>query len=294
MSFNLRSMKINIKMKIKTVIGIFLLYNSIQAQEISVKLSGGSSGILYESSLGNGDLKAGGGLGIGYTYFLNNHWGINTGIDILYNRNSFNLNEGTTLNSYEVDDQMSAFEYRVTPKNYQEKQHFISFAIPLLLQYRTSVSSQLQWYLGFGGKVLFPAKQKIKASADELQLSGYYPDMDLLIDDLPSHGFGTVNKWEDKTSAGLKPSLLASLETGLTFKLKESLQLYTGIFADYGFSDSAKSTENSNIILYDPNGIENTKAVGAAPNRRIVQKSHYFSAGIEIKLGLSIKKKSKN
>lgn len=277
-------------MKIKIAIGIFLLYSSIQAQEITIKLNGGPSGIMYESSLGNGNLKMGGGIGIGYTYFLNNHWGINTGIDVFYNQNSFKLNDGTTINSYEVDDQMSAFEYRVTSKNYQEKQHFTSFAIPVLLQYKTSISSQSQWYLGFGGKVLFAGKQNIKASADELQLKGYYPDIDLLIDDLPSHGFGTVNNWQDKTSLDLKPSFLISLETGLTFKLKGNMQFYTGVFADYGFSDLTKKTENTNIVMYDPNGIENTQANGVAGNRIIVQKSNYFSVGVELKLGFSLKK----
>ncbi|WP_167498113.1 outer membrane beta-barrel protein [Flavobacterium resistens] len=281
-------------MKIKIAIAIFLLCSSIKAQEISINLSGGPSGILYESSEGNGNLKTGGGLGIGYTYFLNNHWGINTGIDVFYNQNAFKLKEGTTINSYEVDDQMTAFEYRVSPKNYQEKQHFVSLAIPVLLQYRTAMSSQSQWYLGFGGKVLFPGKQTIKASADELQLSGYYPDMDLLVENLPSHGFGKVNNWQDNTSADLKTSLLVSLETGLTFKLKENLQLYTGIFADYGFSDLAKNTENTNIVLYDPNGIENTQANGISGNKTLVQKSNYFSAGLQVKLGFSLKKAKEN
>ncbi|RED23251.1 outer membrane protein with beta-barrel domain [Flavobacterium cutihirudinis] len=290
MSFSVRSMKIKIKMKIKIAIAIFLLCSSIKAQEINIKLSGGSSGILYESAVGNGNLEFGGGLGLGYTYFLNNNWGINSGIDVLYNQNTFKLKEGITINSNEVDDQMSAFEYRVAPKKYQEKQHFVSFAIPLLLQYRTAISNQSQWYLGFGGKILFSGKQNVKASANELQLSGYYPDIDLVIDDLPSHGFGKIENWQDKTSVDLKTSLLASLETGLSFKLKEGLQLYTGIFADYGFSDLVKNTENFNIVTYAPNGIENTQANGVSENKTIVQKSNYFSAGFQLKLGFSASK----
>ncbi|KAF2325781.1 outer membrane beta-barrel protein [Flavobacterium daemonense] len=280
-------------MKFKIAIGAFLLYSSIQAQEVTVKVSGGQSGILYESSLGNGDIKFGGGVGVGYTFFLNNHWGINTGVDILYNQNSFKLNEGTMITSNEVDDQMSAFEYRVTPKNYQEKQHFVSFAVPVLLQYRASISKQSQWYAGIGGKVLFSGKQNIKASANELQLSGYYPDADLVVDDLPSHGFGTVSNWQDKTSVNLKTTFLASLETGISFKLKEKMQLYTGVFADYGFSDLVKNTENSNIVPYNPNGIENTQANGVSGNKMIVQKSNYFAAGIQIKLGFSMLAKPK-
>ncbi|MCV2487491.1 PorT family protein [Flavobacterium sp. SH_e] len=277
-------------MKFKTVIGIFLIYSTLQAQEINVKLKSGLSGILYESTLGNGQLQAGGGLGIGYTYFFNKHWGISTGFEVNNNYNKFKIDNETTINSYEIDDQTSAFEYRVTVKNYQEKQHFVSFAIPVLAQFRTLLSANLQWYLGFGYKVLFSGKQNIKASADELQMSGYYPDSDLLIDNLPAHGFGKVTNWQDETSTSLNTIFLVSAETGVTIKLKENLQLYTGIYADYGPSDFVKNNPNSNIVTYNSNGITNSQANGVAGNRKIVQDTKYLSAGIQLKLGFSLKK----
>lgn len=274
------------KIKIKIAIGIFLLYNfNINAQEISIKLNGGPSGILYGSSAGDGQLKIGGGFGIGYTHFLSNHWAVITGLDFMYNQNSYKLNDGITIKSYEIDDQMSAFEYQVTPKNYNEDQHFISFAIPVLLQYSTMVSSQTQWYLGLGAKVLFPGKQTIKASADEMQLSGYYPDLNIVIDDLPIHGFGKVTNWKGKTSVDLDPTVLMSVETGLTFKLKENLKLYTGVYADYGFTDLAKSNPNANIVTYSPDGINSIQAKGLNENHKIVQDTHYLSAGVQLKLG---------
>jgi outer membrane protein OmpA-like peptidoglycan-associated protein len=277
------------KMKIKITIAILLLLNvTIKAQELNLKINGGSSGILYDSSIGNGKLKFGGGVGIGYTYFFSKNWGLSTGIDVVYNQNSFELNDGNTISTYEIDDQTSAFEYRVTPSKYKEDQHFISAAIPLLLQYRTAFASKTQWYLGIGGKILFPGKQTVKASADELQLSGYYPDLNLLIDDLPSHGFGSVSNWQDKTKVSLEPSFLLSAETGFTFKIKEKTQLYTGVYIDYGLSDLAKNTPNLNIVAYDPNGIDNTQANGTIGNKKIVQESRYLSAGVQLKLGFSL------
>ncbi|MEN2416339.1 OmpA family protein [Flavobacterium mesophilum] len=278
-------------MKIKIATALFLLYSlHIKAQEITVKLNGGPSGILYDSPIGDGELKFGGGLGIGYTYFFSNHWGINTGLDFMYNQNSFKLNDGNTINSYEVDDQGSAFEYQVSPKNYKEDQHFMSFAVPVLLQYRASLASQTEWYLGFGGKILFPGKQKINASADEMQLSGYYPDLNILIDDLPSHGFGKVTNWKDEASISLDPAFLISIETGLTFKLKENMKLYTGVYADYGLTDLAKSNPNANIVSYSPSGISNIQAEGVVGNSKIVQETRYLSAGIQLKLGFSLNK----
>ncbi len=287
-------MRFNLKlhaMKIKITIATLLLFNvTIKAQEINFKINGGPSGILYDSNIGNGKLKFGGGIGVGYTYFFSDHWGISTGVDVTYNQNSFELDNGTTISTYEVDDQTSAFEYQVTPTNYKEDQHFIGVAIPLLMQYRTSIASQTQLYFGFGGKILFPGKQTVKASASELQLSGYYPDINLLIDDLPSHGFGKVTNWQDKTTVSLDPSFLLSAETGLTFKLKEKTQLYTGIYVDYGLTELAKESVDVNIVAYNPNSLDNIQANGTSGNRKIVQESRYFSAGIQLKLGFSLTK----
>ncbi|WP_194139580.1 OmpA family protein [Flavobacterium hungaricum] len=278
-------------MKIKTTIAILLLcIVTIKAQQINVKINGGPSGILYDSTLGDGKLKFGAGIGVGYTYFFSSHWGISTGIDAVYNQNSFELNNGTTISTYEVDDQTSAFEYQATPANYKEEQRFISLAVPLMMQYRTSIASQTQLYFGFGGKILFPAKQTAKASASELQLSGYYPDMNLLIDDLPSHGFGKATIWQDKATVSLDPSFLLSVETGLTFKLKENTQLYTGVYADYGLTEMAKENANLNIVAYNANGLDNIQANGISGNRKILQESRYFSAGIQLKLGFMLHK----
>ncbi|HEU0125545.1 OmpA family protein [Flavobacterium sp.] len=276
-------------MKIKITIALLVVLKvTTNAQELSVKINGGPSGILYDSSIGNGKLKFGGGIGIGYTYFFSDHWGISTGIDVTYNQNSFKLNDGNTINTYEIDDQTSAFEYRVTPSKYKEEQHFIAAAIPLLMQYRTAFISNAQWYFAFGGKMLFPGKQTVKASADQLQLSGYYPDLQLLIDDLPAHGFGQVTNWKDETKTSLDPTFLLSLETGLSFKIKEKTQLYTGIYVDYGLTNLAKETPDLNIVAYDPNGIANTQANGTIGNKRIVQDTRYLAAGVQLKLGFSL------
>lgn len=288
-------MRFNSKqMKIKIAIGIFLLYHfNLNAQEISIKLNGGPSGILYGSSAGNDQLKMGGGFGIGYTYFLSNNWAISTGLDFMYNQNSYKFNDGITITSYEIDDQTSAFEYRVTSKKFNEEQHFISFAFPVLLQYLAMVSKQTGWYLGLGAKLFFPGKQIIKTTADEIQLSGYYPDLNIVVDDLPSHGFGKVTSWEDETSVNLNPSVLISVETGLTFKPKENLKLYTGVYADYGFNDLAESNTNVNIVTYSPDGVNAIQAKGMSENHAIVHGTHYLSAGIQLKLGF-IKNKQKH
>jgi outer membrane protein OmpA-like peptidoglycan-associated protein len=279
-------------MKIKLIVGIFLFgIVSTEAQELSIKINGGLSGIQYDSAIGNGSIKFGAGLGLGYTYSLSNHWGVLAGIETQYNSNEFKLNPNQKISSYEIDDVGSAFDYRVSPKGYKETQHFMSFAIPVMVQYRTQVSNSTGIYLGLGGKFLIPSKLKAKVSTEELALSGYYPDLNLEIYDLPSHGFGTLNNRKDEANISLKTSVLLSMEGGFTFKLKKGMQLYAGIYADYGLSDlQKKDNANKNLIQYSPEGIDMAKSNGVLMTSNIVDGSNYLAAGIQVKLGFSIGK----
>ncbi len=265
---------------------ISILYS--QGQELTVSLHGGVSGISYKSDVGEGSQELGGGIGIGYTHFLNEHWGILTGVEARLNRNTFSLDNNNQFTTYEIDDQGSAFEYRVSAAGYEEDQKFYSFSIPLMLQYRIMFSDRTGIYIGLGGKVLFTGKQDIDASAGTLALSGYYPDLNLEIDDLPAHGFGTVNNWEGDSEVSLKTSVLLSAEGGLVFKLKERLNLYTGIYVDYGLMDLQDADASTNIVSYSPQRIEGVSANGVLAVEDVVENSNYLSAGVQLKLGFGL------
>lgn len=279
-------------MKIKTIVGIFLLgITSVQAQELSVKINGGRSGIQYDSPMGDSTLKFGGGLGLGYTYFLSTHWGVLAGIEAQYNNNEFELYDNQKFYSYEIDDLGSAFEYKVAPKDYKETQYFLSFAIPIMVQYHSQLSNKTGVYLGIGGKFLIPSKLKTTASAEELALSGYYPDLNLEFDNLPSRGYGILTNWKEDRSISLKTSVILSMEVGLTYKLKEGMQLYTGIYADYGLSDLQNNDKaNKNLVAYSPEGIDRVQANGVLRTESVVDQSNYLSAGIQVKLGFTLGK----
>lgn len=263
------------------------------AQELSVSLHGGVSGLTYKTHMGDGTLGYGGGIGLGYTHYFNNHWGILTGVEARYNSNNFELDDDVQFLSNEIDDQGSAFEYRVSTSGYEEDQKFYSLGIPLMLQYRGIISDKTGFYVGLGGKVLFSQKLDSEASSRSMSLSGYYPDLNLEIDDLPAHGFGTINNWTADSKVSLKTSILLSVEGGLTFKLKENLKLYTGIYADYGLTDMQKDSRVDNIVSYNPQSIEGTTSNGVLATENIVEKSNYLSAGIQLKLGFNLRRQNR-
>lgn len=82
-----------------------------------------------------------------------------------------------------------------------------------------------------------------------------------------------------------------SAEAGLCFKLKPGLNLYTGVYADYGITDLQKTGNTANLVSYDPEGIVNTNANGVLANDTFIDKSKLFAAGIQMKLGFSLRKK---
>ncbi|WP_308993793.1 OmpA family protein [Mariniflexile litorale] len=281
-------------MKLKIIIALSLFYTAIgYTQEFTLKMNGGLSGILYDDLNGEGKIGFGGGLGVGYTYFLNNHWGVVTGVDVSYNQNQYKLNANEVISTSNIDDLGSAFFYNVKTTGYKEDQSFLSVAIPLMLQYRTVISNNTGFYIGFGGKFLIPAHQKISASSATIATSAYYPDLNLEIDDLPNHGFGLLNNWDDESSVSLKPSVLLSMESGLSFSLKKGSKLYTGVYADYGLTDLQDHNSTKNLVTYSPNGLDNIAANGILAANNTVKHSKYLSAGIQIKWGINFKEKNK-
>ena len=281
-------------MKIKIFISLFFISILLgQAQEISIKIEGGASGIAYDSSHGNGALNFGSGAGVDYTYYITKYFGIQTGVEARYNSNMFELNDNMSLISNEIDSQSSAFRYIVNTNQYKEKQSFYSFNIPIILQYQTLVSNKIGFYFGLGAKAFFTTKQNVNATAETLSLKGYYPDLNLEIDDLPEYGFGTVNNWNDDTNVPLSTSLLLSVEGGLTFKLKEKLKLYTGVYADYGLTNLKGNQESENLLAYSMKGIDNVATNGVLSTKETTKSSKYLSVGIQIKLGFELGKKDK-
>lgn len=272
------------RIKIATVLVLTCLTLG-QAQELTIGINGGISGMRYNSGMGEGSPNLGGAIGIGYTHYLNDRWGIHGGIGLHYGSNDFELTDGRTVTSYEVDDQGSAFEYRVVPSGYGEQQHFYALAVPLQLRYHIPFSSAKGMYIGIGGTLLVPGDQQVSASARTLSLVGYYPDLNLEITDLPSHGFGERVDYKGSTSIGLGPSVLLSVEGGLSFRLKVGAKLYTGVYADYGLTDLAHTGGHKNLVGYSPTGINDIVANGALSSSQVVESARYLSAGVQVKIG---------
>jgi hypothetical protein len=153
-----------------------------------------------------------------------------------------------------------------------------------MLQYHTG-GKNTQWYIGAGTKVLFPFNGKIKATAQQLTLSGYYPDFNVEVFNVPQHGFSTINNWQNDHAIELKPTATISGTTGVSFIIASHTRLYTGVYIDYGLTDMRKSGGNPALIGYNATGAGNAPA-GSILNSGNTGNARLFACGIQVRLGL--------
>ncbi|MGN6417379.1 MAG: OmpA family protein [Pseudobacter sp.] len=258
------------------------------AQEFGIELNGGLQGLRYKYSGASPGIQSGGSLGVNYLFPFGSRWGILTGIGAGYYNTKTTLNNGATRSSYEVDDMGSAFQYNIKATGYKETNSFLSAAIPVMLQYQTC--GKTQWYVNGGAKILIPFSVKTKASAQQLDLSGYYPDYNIEVKDMPQHGFGVLSNWSHEAKPELRPTTTLSAATGFSFPACNNLRLYTGVYFDYGLTDPRKESDaNASLVAYNAGNI-NQAGVNGLMNKG--DDARILAYGIQVRIGFSKKKKA--
>lgn len=269
-------------------LSLLAITGSAISQELSIELNGGLQGLHYDLPGGKAKPQAGGALGVGYMFNVCKHWGVLTGINGNYYATKATLNGELPYSSFQVDDAGSAFQYNIKTTNFQEKQTFWAVTVPLMLQYHTA-GEKTQWYINGGAKFLLPFSGKAKGSASQIAASGYYPDMNVELKDIPAHGFGTIQNWSGEHNLDLKPGAMASLATGASFKLSAGMRLYTGVYADYGLTSVYKKDGNGSVMPYSATGINNIQP-GTVLNMEGTGSAKPIAFGIQVKLGFGRKK----
>jgi hypothetical protein len=273
-----------------TILTAFVILSGIMhtanAQVVTAGFNGNYSGIQYTPANGSNKGSLSFGADIGFQIPLSRHWNIITGLGYSKLVTRATLNDNTTYSSSEVDDMGSAFTYRVVTTGYRETQTLHALQVPLQLQFVSGLPENTQWYINAGMKLSLPAKVSIKAQASQLTLSGYYPDYNVEINNLPQHGFGTISNWQQPAQYSLKTACLLSAATGLSFNLygDGNTRLYLGIYADYGVNNMQSSSQGKNIVSYSESGKSALEANSILASGQ-VNKVTILNTGIQLKIG---------
>jgi OmpA-OmpF porin, OOP family len=281
---------------IRKLIGVALclaaIINQAGAQALGIELDGGFQGTHYQLQNGQTKPLPAGSLVLTYTFRLGDRWGLITGFTGGIYRTKATLQDGVIFTTGQVDDVGSAFQYNVKTVGYKEIQSFFGASIPLLLQYHTTEAG-MQWYIEGGGRVLFPFSSSIQVSADQLSLSGYYPDYNLDVSNLPQHGFGTIDGWKSSASSEIK-SVAAALTaaTGVSFSLSPGKRLYTGLYVDYGLTDLKEKNGDMPLVTYSSTGLNGVQA-NSVLNMQNAGQVTLLSFGLQVRLSFESTKTKK-
>jgi outer membrane protein OmpA-like peptidoglycan-associated protein len=254
------------------------------AQGLTIELDGGLQGMQYPLSGGSVKLLPGGSLGLLYTIRLKGPLDLITGITGGVYRTQASLPNGTVFTNYQVDDEGSAFQYNMKAAGYKETQRFIAAGVPLLVQYQ-STGAGTRWYLNAGGKIFFPSAASTQISAQQLTLSGYYPDYNINVSNLPQHGFGVLNNWKSTASTVLKPAAALSASTGFSFGLSGGMRLSIGLFVDYGLTALKNKSDSMPLVTYSPNGVSSIKG-SSVLNMPGAGSAKLLAFGVQLRLTL--------
>ncbi len=261
----------------------FVIFTTTQAQ-ISVYVSGGKSGLKY-NGIAKSKIDFGGNIGVGYTYkFIDSKWSILSGLELGLNRNVFS-SRNIKQNKYLVDSKGSSFDYRLKMDSYEEKSSFMSINVPIIFRHTTDLKTPM--YFDLGCKIIFPMTQKAEIKAKNVHLNGYYPDFNLLVDELPQNGFGTKEQMTSNRENKMKPVVALTGGLGLIVKDGGESKISIGIYCDYGLMEARKEkpkkVKKENLYIdYSPDGLDKAK-LNTSANVFYSRYANIMSYGIQLR-----------
>ena len=225
-----------------------------QKRSFSIFAAPGLSTLNYRATAGTRDRDAGFHGGIGYSVRLRGDLSLQTGVELATYTATVALPGVVEYRSNEVDDEFQGFELRSTVTDYREQQSILALGVPVSLRWETQRHALRGFYVQAGAKVSVPVKATYQATATDIQTSGFYPDLNAVIDDAPSHGFGRWGGREQTGQLELNPAVSAIAEAGLRLRIIGGPKLYIGLFGEYGLNDARSKKGNSSVIGYNPQG----------------------------------------
>jgi len=221
--------------------------------EVSVNLGAGVSGFQTQPTRGSENQSWTTTFGAGYHLFFNPNWGIGTGLNFAVYNGGISIPE-YAKNQLTFNKQTDeVLDFQVYVPDYKETQQVTMATIPLMLQYQSKGKTII--YGAVGAKAGIPLSAKVR-SKGHINTAAYDENLDML-EDMPEEGFVLDQPFpKDKADFDLKVAFMASAELGVKRILVNRMNLYLGLYFDYGLNDILKrkpeSGNSPNLVVYQP------------------------------------------
>jgi hypothetical protein len=248
----------------KHILGIVaVLFSTGASAQFYVGVQSGMTNIQSDVKGVAAGHEIGGAVKAGYIYNITEHIGIGSGVEFAQYKQKVFLTQGdATQSSFEVDETTSAFVYNVTSANYQEEQILQAIQIPLFVQYKKNINKGIDFNLRAGAKYFLPVKYKIEATANNVNGTAYYPDVNLTIDDLPEYGFGGQSNYSATGEYQTNGIVMSMFELGFTFDMGTKNALYVAMFLENGYGSILDQDKEESYIGYNPTSVTDREANG--------------------------------
>jgi len=242
-----------------TSVGSLHVVAQQNVHEFSISGGAGLSTLIYQLSSGDRNGGFGGNFGLGYTYCRSNervtstgrifreNWGFYTGIELgAYHAKAKIRAQESMITPNLTDYEDDSFEFHTSFPKYIEKQSAMLLTIPLMAQFQYK-----QYYVMGGFKFAIPVKARYSAKNATLTNEAYYEEYKNWIKNLEFVGCDYFEGKDFNGKLDFGPSLMLALESGMRWRLNDNLSLFTGVYLDYGLSNSFKGSQKG-FIKYDP------------------------------------------
>ncbi|WP_413999385.1 hypothetical protein ACMDB5_02180 [Flavobacterium sp. W1B] len=252
------------KFNSKHILGIIvILFSTVASAQFYVGVQTGVGNLESNVAGTVAETKMGRAVKAGYIYSFTKNIGIGSGIEFSQYKQNVSLTySSNTLTNYEVDASGSAFIYNVTTSNYKEKQTLQAVQIPLFVQLKTNINTGIDFNFRAGVKYFLPVSYKIKATADNVNNTAYYPDVNLTIDNLPEYGIGQQSSYSAIGEYETKGIFMSSFELGFTFDIGKKNALYAAMFLENGYGTILDQEKKQSYVGYNPTSTTDRKANG--------------------------------
>lgn len=253
-------------------------------QEVSLSLGAGIADLGFETLIGNCESSVGWGIGLGYKYNINSWWSLNMGLELSIYNSAF---KGKSFqDSYTANDGQEDFEFSTQIASYEETISAMYLNVPVMIQYEMENGL----YASAGLKVGMPMSASSSISNVSVTNTGYYSDINITYDQLKFRGFGTFDLPEKSQDLELKLSASVSFEFGYKMYFSKQMNLYAGVYVDYGLLDVAPDKDVRFVDYAD--GVENCFEVNSALNSTdgngtpLLDKMTPMSLGLKLRMAL--------
>ncbi|MDR0983122.1 MAG: PorT family protein [Culturomica sp.] len=268
-------------------------YPDYKKHEFSVWVAGGAASLKYGSEIISKGGSFGGMYGLGYSFYLNDRFGLGTGVELAYYNATVTIDKINEQYTVNADNSLEAFDFRSSILNYKEKQFARYLNIPIMAQYQQVVGKN-RFYGAAGIKIGLPMNTEYETEIGEVTNSAYYHATRLEDSETAELGLGRFYNRSNKEKFDFSTAYSISLEFGAKWNLSKKFYLYTLFFLDYGLNN-VNNDKNSpeQLVNYNSSNpqdfsygsvLYSSYADDNSP-KRFAEKVNPMAVGIKIKIG---------